>query len=238
MYRSVLQDAEFIRWSHEAVAALVAHNEKDHPETEGLDAYGQPARRCSLYAGLSCNEHVDAAVDVDTARDDGLVKVPFQELHPSTWLVSPAGEVSQVPEDEQFAPAKVRARVEALQKTLGAPVPARQAPTLLDLAAKADDALGAGRLRQALSRLAELARAVKPPHAALVTWIGAQVERVNRDVELELEALREDTRRTPAQRREAAAALLERVDVEVLGARPPVHAALRAYLAGVVTPNR
>lgn len=218
--------------------ALVAHNEKGHPETEGTDAYGEQVRRCSLYPGLSCNEHVDAAVDVDTGRDDGLVKVPFQELHPSTWLVAPTGGVTQVPEDDQFLPARIRARVEALQKTLGAAVPAKQGAGLLDLARKADEALDAERWRDALGHLAALGQAVKPPHAALEAWLGERVERADRNVTWAFEELRESKRTTDAEKRVAAERLLAAVDVEVLGARPPVHAALKAWLdAAASTPS-
>src|SRR5688572_12330485 len=116
MYRSVLDNKDFIRWSHEAVVLLVAHNELGHEEKKEADSYGNPVKRCTLYPGLTCFEHLDAAVDIDNARGDGLIKVPFLELCPNTWLVLPTGEVKQVTEEDQFAAGKIRAQVETLQK--------------------------------------------------------------------------------------------------------------------------
>lgn len=230
MYRSVLDAKDFIRWSQEALVALVAHNEKGHEEQEGFDSYGSPVKRCSLYPGLACNDHVDAAVDIDTPRDDDLIQVPFLELHPNTWLVSPTGEVTQVAEAEQFVPAKIRERVEALQKALGAPVPLKGYAPLKEAAAQADTARDEGRRRDALTQLATLGRALKEPHAALKDFINARLTSIDADVTLDFEDARDSARLTAADKRAKIAKLLETVDVAVLGARPPCHAMLKAWL--------
>ena len=121
------------RWSHEAVVLLIAHNELGHEEKRETDSYGNPVKHCTLYPGLTCFEHVDAAVDIDNARGDGLVKVPFLELCPNTWLVLPTGEVKQVSEADQFVVGKIREQVEALQKDLGAAVPAKRYAALKEV---------------------------------------------------------------------------------------------------------
>lgn len=230
MYRSVLTSKDFIRWSQEAVVALVAHNERGHEEREETDSYGDKVKRCTLYPGLACNDHLDAAVDIDTARDDGLVKVPFLELCPNTWLVAPTGEVAQVSEEEQFVPGKIRERVEGLQKSLGAPVPVKGYAALREIAAKADLAIDEDRHRDALTQLAALARAVKPPHAALKAFIEARVALVDKHVGYAFEDARDSKKLSPEERRARITALRDAVDLEVLDARPACHATLTAWL--------
>jgi hypothetical protein len=231
MYRSVLEHKGFIRWSQEGVIAFVAHNELGHEEVKETDSYGKEVRRCTLYPGLSCRDHLDAAVDIDNARGDDLVKVPFLELCPNTWLVAPSGEVTQVPETSQFDPAKIQEQVAALQKTLGEPVPTKAWPGMQDLATKADAALDEDRLQEGLLHLAALGKSVKEPHAALKAFVQARLDDVDEDVTYAFEDLRDDAKLAAADKRAKVEALLAAVDVEVLGARLPVHGAMKAWLA-------
>ena len=46
------------------------------------------------------------------ARDEDLVRVPFIELCPNTWLVTPLGEAIRVEEKDQFVPKSIRERVD------------------------------------------------------------------------------------------------------------------------------
>ena len=202
-----------------AVVLLVAHNERGHEEKAETDSYGKPVKRCSLYPGLACGDHVDAAVDIDTAREDGLIKVPFIELCPNTWLVAPTGEVTQVTEEEQFVAGKVRERVEALQKTLGASVAGKAYATLEDSAVKADEAIEASRYREALAHLATLGKAVKEPHASLKTFVGDRLASIDKYVTYDFEEARDNAKLPAAEKRTQITQLLEIVDVEVLGAR-------------------
>lgn len=231
MYRSVLEHKAFIRWSQEGVIALVAHNELGHPETKATDAYGKEVTRCTLYPGLTCREHLDVAVDIDNARGDDLVKVPFIELCPNTWLVAPTGEVTQVPETSQFEPARIQEQVEALQKALGAAVPTKAYPALADLATKADLALEDDRFQEGLLHLAALGKAVKEPHASLKAFIQERLTDVDEDVAYAFEDVRDDAKLPAAEKRTRIETLLASVDVEVLGARVPTHAAMKAWLA-------
>ncbi len=231
MYRSVLDNKDFIRWSHEGLIAFVAHNELGHAEKKETDSYGKEQRRCTLYPGLTCREHLDAAVDIDTARSEDLVKVPFIELCPNTWLVSPTGEVSQVTEEEQFVAGKIRERVEALQKTLGPAVPTKGYAAMQDLVAKADLAIEEDRFADALTHLAALGKSVKVPHAALKTLIEARLTSIDEDVVYEFEDARDDAKLAAADKRARIEKLLAAIDVEVLGARIPCHAAMKDWLA-------
>lgn len=230
MYRSVLENKDFIRWTHEDVVLLVTHDEREHAETTEPGPYDKPVKRCSLYAGLSCAEHVDTAVEVDTARGDDLVKVPFVELCPNTWLVLPTGAVKPVGEEIQFVVGKIREQVAAAQKELGAAVPTKQYATLQESADAADAAIDAGRWAEALPHLAALGKALAKPHAALKQFLEARIASVDTHVTWEFEEARDDAKLAAATKRERIAALLAAVDVEVLGARPPCHAALKAWL--------
>jgi len=231
MYRSVLDNKDFIAWSHEGVILLVAHNELGHEEKKETDSYGKEVRRCTLYPGLCCRDHLDAAVDVDNARGDDLVKVPFLELCPNTWLVAPTGEATQVVEEEQFVAGKIRERAEALQKTLGAAVPIKAYAGLKDLAAQADLAIEEDRYTDALTHLAALGKSVKVPHAALKALIEARLTSIDEDVAYEFEDARDDAKLAAADKRAKIEKLLAAIDIEVLGARLPSHAAMKAWCA-------
>lgn len=231
MHRSVLENSDFVRWTHEAVALLVAHNELGHEQEEGTDSYGKPVKRCTLYPGLSCRDHLDAAVDVDVARDEELVQVPFVELCPNTWLVSPTGETTQLTDDEQFSASKLREKADKLQKTLGKALPRDAYPRMKDLLEKADAAAEEERWKDTLSRLAELLAPVKQPHASLLMLVKARFEDVDGDVGYVFEELRDDAKCPAAEKRAKLDALRLALDVEVLGARVPTHAAITAWLA-------
>ena len=230
MYRSVLENKDFTRWSHEAVVLLVAHNELGHEEKKETDSYGKPVKRCTLYPGLTCFEHVDAAVDIDNARGDGLVKVPFLELCPNTWLVLPTGEVKQVSEEDQFVVGKTKDQVEAAQKDLGAAVPVKRFAAMKESAAAADLAIDEDRHRDALVHLAALGKAVPKPHAALKDFIAARLETVEKHVTWAFEEIRDDTKLAAAEKRTRVGKLFDAMDVEVLGARPACHGVLKAWL--------
>jgi hypothetical protein len=231
MHRSVLSDDGFVRWTHEAVALLVAHNELGHEEQRTTDSYGNAVRRCTLYPGLACRDHLDAAVDVDVARDEELVKVPFVELCPNTWLVAPGGEVTALTEEEQFSAAKLRARADKLQQTLGKALARDAFPRMKDLLEKADAAAEEERWKDALSRLAELLAPVKEPHASLVALVRARLDDIDGDAGCDFEDLRDDAKVPAAEKRKRLEDLLAALDVEVLGARVPTHAATKAWLA-------
>ena len=231
MHRSVLADKGFIRFSDEALVLLMAHNELGHAEARETDVEGNEVRRCSLYPGLACRDHLDAAVDIDTARADDLVKVPFLELCPNTWLVAPTGVVTQVTEEEQFDPAKVRERVEALQKELGKALPLKALPELVSLLEKAEANLDEKKWREGLGGLAALAAMAKEPHASLKALITGHFDEAEEDVRFDFEDLRDDKKLAAPAKRERIAALLASIDVKVLGAHLPVRAAMETWLA-------
>ena len=230
MYRSVLESKDFARWSEESVVLLVTHDERQHEEKTEIDSYGNTVKRCTLYPGLSCAQHVDAAVEVDTARGEDLVKVPFVELCPNTWLVLPTGKVLPVSEEDQFLPAKIEAQVATVQKDLGAAVSLKRWADVDASATRYDEAFEAGKFHDALTHLATLAKLVPKPHASLKEFLEARVAEVDTRIGFQFDDLKADAKLPAATKRERMAALLEVANVEVLGARPPVHASIKAWL--------
>lgn len=230
MYRSVLENKDFIRWSHEAIVLFVAHNELGHEEKKETGPDGKEVKRCTLYPGLACDDHVGAAVDIDNARGDGMVKVPFLELCPNTWLVLPTGEVKQVSEEDQFVASKTREQVEKAQKDLGASLPAKRFAELQASVVAADEAIDKDLHREALTHLAALGKAVPKPHAALRDLVAERLATVEKHVTWAFEEVRDDEKATAAEKRERVGKLLATVDVEVLGARPDCHGVLKAWL--------
>lgn len=83
----------FVRWATERLVVVVAHNDLGHDPVEVEGGAGEKEERCSLHPGLVSHAHLDAAVDVVSARGEGLAKIPFVEPCPNTWLVSPDGQV-------------------------------------------------------------------------------------------------------------------------------------------------
>jgi hypothetical protein len=233
-YGGVLTQKSFIRWADANLVVMIAHNQLGHEQLETADAEGNVVRDCTLYPGMTCREHVDAAVDVDNAREEELVRVPFLTLCPNTWLVRPTGEVEQVSEEDQFVPSRVQAHVERVQKELG-PALDRAAFTRLDEAfRRGDEALDAERWADALAAWAAVEGLVKRPHAALIAQVERRLAAVDQGVRWLFEDLAEPgpkDARTPAERLAAVDALIAAVERPVCGKRAPIEAEMRAWRA-------
>ena len=172
---------------------------------------------------------MDASVDIDTARDEDLVKVPFIELCPNTWLVPPVGEPVQIPETDQFVPAKIEKQVEALRKQHGPTLTPEAFGQIRNALAQADAALGEDAWRKALEALKGIASHAPTPHAALTKLVQARLDAIGEPVGWAFDDL-EEGGAPGAERRAAVKALVEAVDVEVYGRKLPVLARMQAWL--------
>jgi hypothetical protein len=208
---------------------LIAHNQLGHDPVRTKDAQGHEVERCPLYPGMTCQDHVDAMVDIGDTRDDALVPIPFIQLCPNSWLVPPTGKPVRIPEEDQFVAAKVRKRVEALQKTLGPAVPARAAGAVGAILARADEALEADRWGDALHALAGVSEQVPEPPKGIRWLVQRRMADLDERVGWAFEDLR-DGKGPRAKRVAAVKALLASVDVSVLGHELPALARLRAWL--------
>ena len=225
----MLHDERFVRWATDHLVPLVAHNERLHDSVEE-EGEGETVARCTLYPGISCRDHVRAAVDVDNAREEDLVKVPFVELCPNTWLVAPTGEVLRVEEDAQFDPKAVRERAEALQERLGASLAAKAFPPCRERLERAEAAADEERWRDALEALASLAEPAPKPTTSLEALVATRLSDLDEGVRLAAEDALE-AEAPGAEDRALVEGLLAATDVAVYGRRLPVREALSAWLA-------
>ena len=207
----------------------MAHNELLHEavEVEGED--GEKTTACPLYPGLRCRDHLNAAVDVDNARAEGLVRVPFVELCPNTWLVLPTDEVVPVAEKDQFVPAAIQKQAKAVQARLGKSLPASTWAQVRPVLERAEAAVEEETWKTVLETLAGLEKLVPEPHPAFVRLLAPRLETVGEMVGFDAEDLLAEATPT-AEQRAAAQALLAEVDVAVYGKHLPVRDALHAWL--------
>ena len=229
MYRSVLTNQPFVRWANQHLVVLVAHNELGHDPEVVENATGEDAKRCPLYPGMTCRQHLNAAVDIESERDEELVAVPFIELCPNTWLVHPNREVVRVPEKDQFQAEAVRKQVEEAQAKLGATLDGARYVEIRDLLLRGDKAYEEDAWRRALEDWAAVAKILPQPHASLRALLETRLRWVDEAVELDVDDLVEQEEPTP----EALAAgkrLHEALDVQVLGKHVPSRARLGLWL--------
>jgi len=208
---------------------LIAHNELGHDPVDGTDYDGKPARMCPLYPGVTCREHVDAAVDLETERDDELTPVPFIELCPNSWLVPPQGEPIRIVEDDQFVVGKIEAQVEKVQKTLGPSVSRSVHDQVVNALGQADQAIEDEAWPKALQALAGIAAHVKKAHRGLEGLIDARIAEIDERVGWAFEELAEGDGPLAA-RRKAVEELVKALDVAVYGRKPKLLATMQAWL--------
>jgi hypothetical protein len=229
-YQSVLVNPGFVKWANERVVVVVPHNELGHEpiEVEGPD--GEVVERCPLYPGLTCREHLNLAVDVDVARGEDLIKVPFLELHPNSWLVLPTGTVEPIAEADQFVASKIEAQAAAAQKALGPALPRKAFEPVRALLEAAQTALDDGAPGAALGSLAKVAGVVEEPAPPLVSLLDARLAAIEEDVAWRFEQLLEDEEKDDAGRRADVEYLLKSVSTPVFGKTLPSVARMKEWL--------
>ncbi len=208
---------------------LIAHNELGHDPIEGKDYEGKKARVCPLYPGMTCREHVDAAVDIETDRDEELVQVPFIELCPNSWLVPPHGAPIRIAEADQFVAGKIEKQVKALQKELGKPVSVEAYAQVKNALGQADAAIDDEAWTKALRALAGIEAHVKQPHTALTQLIGRRLADIEEQAGWVLEDAQEGDEPL-AERVATVTALAKALDVAVYGKKPEIVATMQAWL--------
>lgn len=229
-YRSVLTNEVFVRWANEHLVVIVAHNDLGHDpvEVEGED--GEKEERCPLYPGLVCRDHLDAAVDIDNARGEGLVKIPFIELCPNTWLVSPDGQVLRIHDQDQFQALEIRKQVEALQEKLGTALAVGPCKMIRKRLVEGDQAKEEEAWRRALESYAAIEKTAPEPPASLRAVVEDRLEALDEEVEIAADDVFEAEEPGEKERR-MAGELVRTLDITVYGKRLPVRAALETWLA-------
>ncbi|MDF1701757.1 MAG: hypothetical protein P1V36_11430 [Planctomycetota bacterium] len=215
----------------------MAHNELGHDAVKVKDYDGKVVTECPLYPGTTCRDHVDAAVDVDSTRDENLVAVPFIELCPNSWLVPPTGAPVRIAESDQFSPAKIKAQVKALRKDWGPVLPVATFGQIVNALGQAEAATDEDAWGKALQALAGVARFAPKPHAALKALVAARMAQIDEPVGWALEEIDEGSEPL-VERRKAMQALRKQVDVAVYEKRLPALKAIDAWLGEHAKPAR
>jgi hypothetical protein len=178
---------------------------------------------------MTCREHVDAAVDLETDRDDNLVPVPFIELCPNSWLVPPHGKPIRIAEADQFVAGKIEAQVEKLQKELGAALSLEAHGQIVNALGQADAAIEAEAWAKSLQALAGIARHAKQPHAGLEALIAARLAEITEQVGWVFEDAQEGDEPL-AERVKTVHALTKALDVAVFGTKLEILKTMQAWL--------
>ncbi len=226
----MLTNKGFIKWANENLVVLIAHNELGHDEIEDAKITGKDNRRCPLYPGLTCREHLDIAVETDNGRDDELPVVPFVELCPNSWLIRPDGQVTAIEEKAQFTSKGIKDATKTVQKELGDATSYKLAKPLLPFAAAALAAFDDEKWRDGLERLAKLRADVKKPGKGLLHWIGLRTTYVDEEIQFLFEDAVEDADLSLSEKRQALVPLFRSVDVKVGDAYVPVRDKLAKWL--------
>ena len=208
---------------------LIPHNELGHDPIEVKGYDGKVEQQCPLYPGITCRDHVDAAVDVETTRDEDLVTVPFIELCPNSWLVPPTGAPIRISEADQFSPGKIKKQVAGLRKQWGAIVSKAAYGEIVNALGQADAASEDDAWGKALQALRGIEKHVKKPHPALEALIAVRMKELDEPVGWAVEEIDED-KAPKAERVAAMKALRKRVDVAVYGEKLPQLGAIDAWL--------
>lgn len=208
---------------------LIPHNELGHDPVEVKGYDGKVVEECPLYPGITCRDHVNAAVDVETTRDEDLVTVPFIQLCPNSWLVPPSGEPIRISEADQFSPAKIKKQVKPLRKAWGPIVSKKAFGEIVNAFGQADAASEEEAWGKALQALRGIEKYVEKPHAALKALIDARLVEIDEPVGWAVEEIAEG-KEPKAERVAAMKALRGRVDVEIYGAKIPQVKAIDAWL--------
>ncbi len=212
----MLTNKSFIKWAEESVIVLIAHNELGHEEIEVANQTGEN-KRCPLYPGLTCRDHLNIAVETDASRDETLPVVPFVELCPNSWLIAPDGKVHRIEEKDQFVTKSIQKATEALQKELGEALTFKKFEKALPHMEVALAAIDDEEWRKALEAFVEVLKIAKKPGKGLTAYIDAHMASISEDVGYAFEFAVEDDDSSTADKRKEVEALLKAVDVKVNG---------------------
>ena len=132
----MFENAEFVTWANENVVMLVAHPKGSHKTLDvAKPAKGEPNKTCSMYPGISCEEHEkvfaeatgrggdskdDKAKPKPKPKKDEDAKAPAPKLDvkgfPTTYVINPDGTFEVMKGDRE--PASCRSGLEEYQKKL------------------------------------------------------------------------------------------------------------------------
>lgn len=251
----MFEDAEFIAWANENVVLLVGHQKAGHKSIDvAKPAKGEPKSQCSLYPGISCDDHDtvfrEAAItaggsDKDKEKDKPVARakkgeakpaLPRMEIKgfPSSYLLTPDGTYEKHEADR--ATASCRDKLIEYQKKFDEhPIPYSKYGDVKKGLEDADAALKAGKLKPGLDALVHVDRdlAGQFPKAMAEAW-KARLEALDKKVALKFAEAKKA--KDPAVAKKAVQALREEMGTALTAGPLPSIADMDAFL-GVPAPT-
>ena len=225
----MLTNKGFMKWADESVVVLVSHNELGHEELE-VEEDGETLKKCPLYPGLTCRQHLDIAVATDNSRDETLPVIPFVRLHPNSFLVLPTDKVEAIAEEDQFSASAIKKQVGVFQKAAGK---AMDRGTWLEIETHMTSvrtAIDEETWLEALQHWAAAWKKVKKPPTSMQALLDKHLTLIHEEVEFLFEEYRDDTKSPKAERVAGVQELIESVDVKVGEREVPILATMKAWL--------
>src|SRR5262245_6302717 len=138
-----MENEDFVKWANENILFVVGHGDPGHEPVEEDDGNGGKRKVCSLYAGLTCEQH-QAAMRELTQPPEGLPALKSPEGVPASWWVLPTGEMKEISGADQQSAGKAQEQGDEILKGLGDHLPWKKFEKIQEAFQKGDEALGKG----------------------------------------------------------------------------------------------
>lgn len=173
----MLENKKFVAWANENIIVVAGQTETEHP-AEIEDAKGKAVPGCSLYPGLTCEQH--KAIPGECRRPaEGLPAIEITNMMPNSWLVSPSGEVVQVESAVQQSAGKIEELVAEMQKEHGKPLTWKKYKKYQEAFELGDTALGGGKLKAAIKAFQKVEKDAKKLPEAMKEEVQKRLDAVN-----------------------------------------------------------
>ena len=186
----MLENKKFMEWANENLIVVVGHTEKEHP-AEVEDEKGEKTPGCSLYPGLTCEQH-QAITGQCMAGGEGLPKIDVANTMPNSWLVSPGGEVVKIEPADQQSAGKIEELATEMQKAAGKHVPFKKYEKYLEDFDATDKAVEAGELKYAVKAIQKVEKDAKKFPEGMVAEVDKRIDAINAKAGEAFEAIKGD----------------------------------------------
>jgi hypothetical protein len=227
----VLENKKFVAWANENIVVVIGHSDKNHP-AEIEDDKGKKTPGCPLYVGMTCDQH-QAIPRECMSPPEGLPAVKSTNMMPNSWLVTPDGEVSQIPSADQRAAGKIEELIEALQKDAGKHLSYKKYRGYLDSFEASDTALRDDKMKVAIKALKKVEKDTKKLPDGMKAEVSKRFEAINAKAVEQLETIKAGAAAGGDQAAagiKAANALKNQVSARFKVGYLPVVAQIKAWL--------
>jgi hypothetical protein len=229
----VFENPEFIAWANETIVFLVGYGGKDHkapeaaPEGEEGKAEGTKhapkAGECSLYAGLTCDDHERILEEATSGKGGPKLDCPG---YPYSYMVAPDGTFEQHKKDRVVQELKDGVADFAKKVKLK---PSKKYQGWLASLEAGDKARDAGKWKDAIAGYLKVdAVAKKAP--SLAPGLSTRIEALNEAVAASFATLTSDAATDVVAKIKAARALRSQVGTKFSTGYLPVVAEIDAWL--------